>query len=57
MKLTLKTPAQWRKERKVERGEDPDEDTSRKNIIAGVSGHQTRRAMEAAADNPDDIPF
>ncbi len=57
MKLTVKTPAQWRDERRAERGQDPDEDTSRKNIIPGVPGHQTRRAMEAAADNPDDIPF
>ncbi len=57
MKLTVKMPATWKKERKVERGEDPDEDTSRKNIIPGVPGHQTRRAMESAADNPNDIPF
>ena len=55
MKLTLKTPAQWRKESKMERGEDPDEDTSRKNIIAGVSAAQTVRAIKNA--KPGGVPF
>ncbi len=57
MKLTIKTPAQWRKERRVEWGQDPDEDTTRKNIILGVPAAQTKRALERSIGQADDVPF
>ena len=56
MKLTTKTPAQWRKKRRAELGQDEDESPD-PNLIPGVPTAQTRRAMKSSKGRHDDIPF
>lgn len=58
MKLTTKTPAQWRKEHRAELGQDKGEEQSRDpNIIPGVPASQTVRALKSLKGRHNDIPF